>query len=200
MLKKIGILGGTFNPVHRGHIRLAKDACLRFDLDRVLFIPCARPPHKRPDGLAPAKHRLAMLKAVIGGESRFAVSDIEIRRGGPSYSIDTLTRLKRDDPDARFFFIIGGDSVSELKSWRRIGELQALCTFVAAVRPGYRVRGSGRVKMFQGRPVDVSSSDIRRRIGEGKSIRRLVPAAVERYIVQHGLYQAKESRRSKHSS
>ena len=200
MLKRIGILGGTFNPVHKGHLRLARDARKRFNLDRVFFIPCAQPPHKRPDRLAPAKHRLAMLKAVVKDDPRFAVSDIEIKRGGLSYSIDTVQRLKRLHASAEVYFIIGGDSINELNSWKRIGELQELCTFIATGRPGFRVRGSSKVEMFKGHAVDVSSSEIRKRVAEGKSIRRLVPAAVERYIRSRRLYQAKESLRSKHSN
>lgn len=199
-LKRIGILGGTFNPVHKGHLRLAQDARKRFDLDRVFFVPCARPPHKRPDRLAPAKHRLAMLEVVLKGNPRFVVSDIEIKRGGISYSIDTVRRLKKLHPNLAMYFIIGGDSIDELKSWKQIHELENLCTFIATGRPGFRVRGSSKVKMFKGHLVDVSSSEIRKRVAEGKSIRRLVPAAVERYITDRCLYQAKESSRSKHSN
>ena len=198
MLKRIGILGGTFNPVHKGHLRLAQDALKRFELDRVFVIPCAMPPHKRPDRLAPAKHRLAMLKAAVMGDRRLTVSEIEIKRGGLSYSIDTVRRLKKLHPKAEVYFIIGGDSINELNSWKQIGELRKLCTFVATGRPGFRVRGPSTVTMFKGRPVDVSSSEIRERVAEGKSIRRLVPAPVGRYIAERCLYQAKESRRSKH--
>ena len=200
MLKKIGILGGTFNPVHKGHLRLAQDALKKFELDCVFFIPCARPPHKRPDRLAPAKHRMAMLKALLKDDPRFVVSDIEIKRGGISYSIDTVRRLKRLHPNTEVYFIIGGDSINELTFWRRIRELQKLCTFIATSRPGFRARGSSKVKMFRGHRVDVSSSEIRKRVSEGKSIRRLVPAAVDRYIRSRCLYQTKESSRSKHSN
>ena len=200
MLNRIGILGGTFNPVHQGHIQLAKDALKQFSLDRVIFVPCARPPHKSPDRLAPAKHRIAMLKAAIGRSKRFDVSDIEVRRGGTSYSIDTLMQMKRKYPDVEFHFIIGWDSIGELTSWKRIDELRKLCTFVAMGRPGYRMLRSPGVKIFKGRQVDASSSDIRKRIGEGKGIRRLVPAAVARYIAANRLYKVKESRRSKRSS
>jgi nicotinate-nucleotide adenylyltransferase len=179
-------------------MRLAQDALKRFELDRVFLIPCAMPPHKRPDRLAPAKHRLAMLKAAARGDRRLTVSDIEIKRGGLSYSIDTVRQLKKLHPKAEVYFIIGGDSINELNSWRQIGELRKLCAFVATGRPGFRVRGSSKVTMFRGRPVDVSSSEIRERVEQGKSIRRLVPAAVGRYIAVRCLYQSKESRRSKH--
>lgn len=141
-----------------------------------------------------------MLKAVLKGDRRFAVSDIEIKRGGISYSIDTVRRLKQLHPNAEMYFIIGGDSIDELKSWKRIHELQSLCTFIATGRPGFRVRGSPDVKMFKGHLVDVSSSEIRKRVAEGKSIRCLVPAVVKQYIADCCLYQAKESRRSKRSN
>jgi nicotinate-nucleotide adenylyltransferase len=199
-LKKIGILGGTFNPIHKGHLTLARDALKQFDLDRVFFIPCARPPHKRPDRLASARHRIGMLKAVLRDDPRFVVSDIEIKRGGISYSIDTVRRLKRLHPKAKVYFIIGGDSVDELKSWKRIDEIRKLCAFVAMGRPGFRVRSSSKVKMFKGHLMDISSSEIRKRVAEGRRIRHLVPEAVERYIIDRRLYQAKESSRSKRSN
>jgi nicotinate-nucleotide adenylyltransferase len=200
LLKRIGILGGTFNPVHAGHLILAQDALKQFDLDRVLFIPCARPPHKRPDRLASAKHRMAMLKAALKGDPRFVVSDIEIKRGGISYSIDTVRRLKQLHPCTEIYFVIGGDSINELKSWKRILELQRLCRFIAMDRPGFQVPGSSKVEMFKGHRVDISSSEIRRCVAEGRSILRLVPPAIEQYITRHRLYHVKETSRSKRSN
>ena len=200
MLKKIGIFGGTFNPVHTGHLILAQDALERFGLDRVLFIPCAHPPHKKPNCLAPASHRLGMLKAALKDDSRFAISDMEIKRGGVSYSIDTLRELRRMFPTSVLYFIVGADSLNELRSWRKVGELQKLCIFIAMGRPGYAVRGSSKVMLFKGHLVDISSSEIRKRIAEGRRIRHLVPKAVERYINSRRLYQSKELSRSKRSN
>ena len=190
MRSRIGVLGGTFNPVHIGHLILAQDALEKFGLDQVLFVPCANPPHKRPRRLAPAKHRLAMLKAALKGDSRFAVSTVEIDRGGVSYSIDTIRQLRRAKPKARFYFIIGADTLPELRTWRSIRKISGLCTFVAMGRPGYAGRATRgfRARPFPGHLIDISSSEIRQRVSEGKSIRHLVPAAVERYISHHGLY------------
>ena len=200
MLKKIGILGGTFNPVHMGHLILAQDALEQFDLDEVLFIPCAHPPHKKPNCLAPASRRLGMLRAALKGDSHFAVSDLEIKRGGVSYSIDTLQELRRIFPTSALYFIIGADSLNELRSWRKVGELQKFCIFIAMGRPGYAVRGSSNVLLFKGHLFDISSSEIRKRVAEGRRIRHLVPNAVEEYIKRQRLYQSKELPRSKRSN
>jgi nicotinate-nucleotide adenylyltransferase len=199
---RIGILGGTFNPVHIGHLILAQTAIETLELSRMLFIPCATPPHKSPSRLTPAKHRLAMLEMAVEGDPRFEVSDAEIRRGGISYTLDTVADLHKTCPDAELVFIIGADTLPELHLWKEVYTLLALCRIVAFARPGVRL-GTLSAKDLHldspwperllkdiriGRLIEISSSDVRHRIAEGLSIRYLVPAAVEMYIAEHGLY------------
>jgi nicotinate-nucleotide adenylyltransferase len=190
--ERIGVLGGTFNPVHTGHLILARDAAEQFSLDRVLFMPCAQPSHKPASRLAPARRRVAMLRAAVRGEPRFQVSTLEIERGGISYSVDTLRELRRRHPRADFFFVIGGDTVGELPSWKSMGELLRLCTFVAMRRPGFTASRRIPVKRFRGHLVEISSSEIRARRAKGLSIRHLVPPGVERYITTKKMYLTKE--------
>jgi nicotinate-nucleotide adenylyltransferase len=199
---RIGILGGTFNPVHLGHLILAQEAAETHGLAAVLFVPCAAPPHKETAGLTPAEHRKAMLEAAVADNDAFEVCDLELRRGGPSYSVDTVRELRRLHPGAALHFIIGADTLPELPSWRSIYELLELCRFVAFGRPGageaapgpaaIRLRPPWPERLLgdftPGRTVDISSSDIRRRVAEGRSIRYLVPEAVEQYIARHRLY------------
>lgn len=200
---RIGILGGTFNPVHMGHLILAQDAMEHFELGRVLFIPCARPPHKSERDLLPAEHRIAMLEAAIEGDLRFHVSRLETERGGVSYSIDTARELHSLYPGAEIHFILGSDSLLELHLWKNAGELLELCRFVTLTRPGAeydmlktadlqlpapwpeRLKACIRV----GHTVDISSTDIRYRVAEGLAIRYLVHPAVEMYIAEHSLYR-----------
>ena len=199
---KIGILGGTFNPIHIGHLILAQGALESFDLSRVLFIPCAQPPHKDASSLADASHRLAMVEAAVEGDPRFEVSDIEIRRGGISYAIDTARQLRRLHPLSKLYFIIGSDTLRELHLWKDVYALLPLCTFITFGRPG---PGAGRLRPedlhldppwperllrnhITARLVEVSSSDIRHRAAEGMSIRYLAPEVVEMYIAEHRLY------------
>lgn len=197
---RIGILGGTFNPVHRGHLALAREAITAFHLDKVLFIPSAKPPHKTPQILASVKHRMAMLKLATRGNPQFEICDIETRRTGPSYTIDTVIQLKKINPAVEYYFIIGSDSLLELHMWKQINDLLNLCTFISFGRPGIR---TGKAKDFHlgpkwgkkllknfvtGQLPDISSSNIRQRVAQGKSIRYLVPKEVAEYISGKGLY------------
>jgi nicotinate-nucleotide adenylyltransferase len=200
---RIGIFGGTFNPVHMGHLIMAQDALELFELNTVVFVPCACPPHKPARDLASAEHRMAMLTAALEGDLRFEVSDIEIQRGGVSYSIDTAREIKQQHPEADVFFIIGSDSLPELRSWKHIDQLLDVCRFVTIARPGTDMNdpnlqdpmpGDARSSALRelirvGHLVNISSTDIRYRIAEGMSIRYLVHPAVEMYITEHSLFR-----------
>lgn len=199
---RIGLLGGTFNPVHTGHLTLARDAREAYNLDAVWFIPCGQPAHKPAHLLAPAAHRVAMLERAIAGEPAFSISRVEVDREGVSYAIDTVHTLQRAYPGREWFFIIGADTLPELPSWWRIEELLTCCRFVAMCRPGtpggdvlkarinLRAPWPDRLAadVFAGHPVDIASSDIRKRVAENRPIHYLVPPEVARYIKDNQLY------------
>lgn len=202
-IPRLGVLGGTFNPVHLGHLIMAQDALEYFELSKVLFVPCATPPHKTPHELAPATHRLAMLDAALEGELRFEVSDIEIQRGGTTYTIDTMRSLATAHPDVELCFIIGADSLVELHLWKDVEALLSLCRIVTIARPGIEwasLKGADLrlpdpwperllADVRVGHLTNVSSTDIRYRVAEGMSIRYLVPPGVDMYITEHSLYR-----------
>lgn len=182
---------------------LAQDALEAFDLATVLFIPCDQPPHKPATGLVPAEHRMAMLEAALAGALSFEVCDLEIRRGGTTYSIDTVRSLITSHPDDELVFIIGSDTLPELHLWKDAKDLLRLCRFVTLARPGFDLKTITEKNLNLepelaralvadvaiGHQVDISSSDIRHRVAEGMSIRYLVPDAVDMYITEHGLYR-----------
>lgn len=197
----VGVLGGSFNPVHLGHLIIAQDALEAFELQKILFMPCAAPPHK-PDALAPARHRLAMLELALESHPALEASSHEIDRGGVSYTIDTLDALSAAHPGTSFCFIIGADSLPELYQWKDIDRLLDEYTFLLMSRPGFlpdtwdadRLRLSAerietlRAHTCRAHDIGISATDIRRRAAEGMSIKFLVPDAVEMYIMEHHLY------------
>lgn len=184
---KFGILGGTFNPIHYGHLLLAETAREQFNLDRVLFIPVYQPPHKSGKGILPGAVRLELVQLAIRDHPAFVASDIELQRESVSYTLETVKVLREQLPMAKLFLLMGQDMLAV--RWKGWEEITQLCTVVAAARPGSKTRRrAGSVKSLEMPQMDVSSSDIRARVAAGRSIRYLVPAAVERYIRDHQLY------------
>ena len=217
MKERVGLFGGTFDPVHCGHIRAAEEVCKRFSLDRVLFIPSFIPPHKERAGIAPAHDRLRMVELACREEPRFAASSIEVDAGETSYSILTLERIKRIHPGAWIFFVLGVDAFLEIETWRDHERVLKECLFIVITRPGYRLEQAERIPggprgeevhhvsenekigedLFRTRRIfflpipalDISSTEVRRRVARGETIKGLVPEAVEAYIRSHHLYR-----------
>lgn len=195
-------MGGTFNPVHKGHLALAKAALKEYALDQVVFIPSGNPPHKDPSELIDKEIRFRMVKLAIKGTKSFTASRIELDRPGFSYAIDTIAALKKKyGRQAKLLFIMGLDSINELLDWRKPLELFQLCEFIVGTRPGTKIRTFRRLVKFPPlqKEVDkihlmelrenVSASEIRARLKSGRSVRRLIPKNIEAYIKRKGLYQ-----------
>ena len=188
------MFGGTFDPIHLGHLRAAENALEGLELDRVAFIPTGTPPH-RAEPRSSALDRYAMTALATAGHPRFAVSDIELRRDGPSYTVDTVAGLRRDSPEADVFVIVGSDTFPEMATWKEHERLLGLCTVAVVARPGETgdrpaVGGPGtRVARVDGPGLDISASTIRGLVRERKSIRYLVPDAVADYIAKRTLYR-----------
>ena len=183
---RIGIYGGTFNPVHHGHLILARQALEEFKLDRLVFVPAAESPFKIQNHSAPAGDRLAMLRLAVAGEDRFLVDPLEIERGGVSYSIDTVKMFRNREPRADLFFLVGEDNADRLTEWHRFEELRKLVCFVVLSRS--EDFQSPEYPVVQ-RRIEISSTEIRNRVANQESITYLVPESVKHYIEQHQLYQ-----------
>lgn len=188
---RIGILGGTFNPIHIGHLILAEEALSKLKLDKVIFVPTFIPPHKNIEGEIKPKDRLKMVEIAIGDNPSFAVSTFELDLKKKSYSIDTLKEFRREYGDkAEFYFITGSDLLKDLFSWKDVNDIFKMSKFIVANRPGYPVKDVPEdVETVVITPIEVSSEDIRRRLKAGKSIRYLVPEKVRAYIIEHNLYK-----------
>jgi len=190
---RIGILGGTFNPIHIGHLILAEEARFKLKLDKLVFVPAFVPPHKSPSEVINAKDRLEMVRLAIEDNSAFDVSTFEIDSKKKSYSIDTLKEFRTVyGEDAELCFITGSDSLKDLFSWKNINDIFKISKFIVANRPGYPIKEVPKeVDTVVITPIEVSSEDIRRRLVEGRSIRYLVTEKVRKYIIDHKLYLTK---------
>lgn len=217
---RIGIFGGTFDPIHCGHLRAAEEIRARFALDRILFIPSNTPPHKRRPGMAPAADRLAMVRSALRGRKHFAASALEVESPRTSYSIFTLAKIRKRYPGALLFFLLGTDAFLEIKTWREWRRVLDQCHFIVMTRPGTSLRAARAVlepdfrdrmaavrsaadiaaRIAAGRTIfffridalPVSSTEIRRKVGQGRSIEDLVPGGVAARIRSGKLYQGRE--------
>ncbi|MBT9134012.1 MAG: putative nicotinate-nucleotide adenylyltransferase [Firmicutes bacterium] len=190
---RIGVMGGTFDPIHLGHLVTAEAVRHRFGLQQVVFVPTGRPPHKRGNDVSSAEHRYVMTFLAVLSNPEFGVSRIEIDRLGYSYTFDTMLALgEMYGPDCELYFITGADVMRDIHTWHRAPELLTLCHFVAASRPDYtlceRFRQGGHIHLVEVPAMAISSTDLRRRVRAGEPIRYLVPEAVENYIYEHRLY------------
>lgn len=207
---EIGMLGGTFDPIHAGHLALARVALDQLGLDRILFVPAGQPPHKRGRPITPAADRLAMVELAIAGEPRFRVSRMEIDRPGPSYTADTAEALvagrESDDGPIGLTVILSAETFADLPSWHEPARLLRLARIAVAPRPGHPAPTPGwlaqrlpgfadRVVILEGPHLDISASDIRARVAAGSPIEGLVPSAVAAYIEAHHLYREPPARK-----
>ena len=212
--KRIGLFGGTFNPIHLGHLRGAEEIREAFGLEEVIFIPSSIPPHKVTEKVIEAKHRLEMVRLATANNRHFSTSDLEFSMPGKSYSIDTIRYFRERHPNA-LFFILGRDAFVEIETWKEFQQLFSLCNFIVMTRPGFqktpsnaqlpgslvrvfrydeeikgRIHTSGHTLHFKEITyLDISSTKVRELIETGESIRYLIPAEVEAYIRQQGLYR-----------
>jgi nicotinate-nucleotide adenylyltransferase len=199
-MERIGVLGGTFDPPHIGHLILAEYAADALALTNVLFVPAADPPHKQREFKTPVAHRLRMLELALKDNPRFGISRIDIDRLGPHYSVDMIRIINNQYPSAEIYFVMGSDSLRDLPTWYRPDELVSLCKLAVMRRSGVEVDPgmheqalpgiSGRVVMFNAPLIEVSSTEIVSRLAQGKSIRYQTPDAVREYIMTHRLYGA----------
>jgi nicotinate-nucleotide adenylyltransferase len=196
---KVGILGGTFDPVHLGHLMIAEEAKTALDLSEVLLIPAGQPMSRPNENITPAKHRLAMLQLAVEGKPYLKVSSMEIERKGPSYTADTIAEIKNNSVGSELYFILGWDSLAQLPDWHEPLKIINQCTLVVVPRPGYAkpslkalegiLPGITQKVIFLDKPrIDISATEIREMAAEGDSIEQLVPEAVAQYIKKNKLY------------
>jgi nicotinate-nucleotide adenylyltransferase len=197
---KVGVFGGTFDPIHLGHLAAAEAIWSALELDKVIFVPAGQPWMKGGTPVSPVKDRVEMVRLAVSRRKAFELSTIEADRSGPSYAVDTMYALRRQlGSGSDLFFLLGSDALIDIAKWREPQQLIELCQLVAFARPGVGLPAMGdleaavpgisqRLVLVEVPQVDVQATAVRRRIAEGRSVRRLVPRAVERYILEHGLY------------
>lgn len=189
---RVGVMGGTFDPIHHGHLVAASEVAQWFDLDEVIFVPTGHPWQK--SGVSPSEDRYLMTVVATASNPRFTVSRVDIERGGPTYTIDTLRDLKAQRPDSDLFFITGADAIAQILSWRDHDELWDLAHFVAVSRPGHVLNTAGlpsdNVSQLEIPALAISSTDCRERVGQGHPVWYLVPDGVVQYIAKHHLYRS----------
>ncbi|WP_448576606.1 nicotinate-nucleotide adenylyltransferase [Thermomicrobium sp.] len=202
-MPRLGIFGGTFDPIHHGHLIVAEVLREELQLSRVLFLPAGQPPHKIGRPITPIPHRLAMLQLALQGNPHFAISYVDVRRPGPCYTVDSLTVLRHEYPDAELVFLMGEDSLHDLPTWHQPNRIAELALLGVALRPGIAVdlesvfarvpAARDRVILVPVPLIQIAASDIRRRVAQGRTIRYQVPPVVEEYIARHGLYRTIET-------
>jgi nicotinate-nucleotide adenylyltransferase len=192
--QRLGVMGGTFDPIHHGHLVAASEVAQFFMLDEVVFVPTGQPWQKDDRKVSPSEDRYLMTVIATASNPRFSVSRIDIDRGGPTYTIDTLRDLRAErGEDAELFFITGADALSRMMSWQDVNELFELAHFVGCTRPGHRLTGHGlpedRVSLLEIPALAISSTDCRERVAHGQPIWYLVPDGIVQYIAKRGLYR-----------
>ena len=191
--RRLGVMGGTFDPIHYGHLVTAEEALVQFALDAVVFVPTGRPWMKEEREVSPAEDRYLMTVIATASNPRFHVSRIEVDREGPTYTVETLRALAAEHPDAELYFITGADAMLEILEWKESGEVLSLAHFIAATRPGYDLTRfesqHANVSLMSIPALAISSTDVRARISEGRPIRYLVPEGVKSYVEKAGLYR-----------
>jgi nicotinate-nucleotide adenylyltransferase len=190
--RRIGVMGGTFDPIHNGHLVAGSEVAHRFGLDEVTFVPTGEPYQKESRAVSPAEDRYLMTVIATASNPRFSVSRVDIDRPGPTYTIDTLRELRDGDPQADLYFITGADALAKMMTWHDVNELFSLAHFIGCTRPGHRLTGAGlpdgKVSLVEIPALAISSSECRARVAAGEPVWYLVPDGVVQYIAKRGLY------------
>ncbi|MGN6414101.1 nicotinate-nucleotide adenylyltransferase [Flexivirga sp.] len=190
---RLGVMGGTFDPIHHGHLVAASEVQARLDLDEVVFVPTGQPWQKEGRGVTSAEHRYLMTVIATASNPRFTVSRVDIDRPGPTYTIDTLTDLRRQRPDAELFFITGADALAQILSWRGVDQMWPLAQFIGVTRPGHVLSDKGlprdHVRLMEVPAMAISSTDCRQRVVDDEPVWYLVPDGVVQYIGKYQLYK-----------